>query len=1267
MATERAGASGREAGTGNGEAALVAGPPGGPAAVSAPEVTFSDGVGGTTRCALTWPVATGRPPLAAVVDVFTRLGVEVVDHDRPPAGAFGSRAPERDEYLLRLPEAPDPASAGPAPTGPASAGVAPVGAPAAREVFGQLFVAVWTGQAELDEFTRLALTAGVPWREVDVIRAAWRFLHQTGVSLSHGYAARTVLANPAFAHGLLDFFRARFDPDYAGPDHAGPDHAGPDHAGPNRAGPNHSDPDCPGADHRAAGAAAASARLEALLAAVASLDQDRILRGLRDVLAAVIRTNHYQRDAAGRPKPALALKIASSRLGLLPAPRPWVEVFVTSPTVEGVHMRGGRVARGGLRFSDRPEDYRTEVHGLYRAQVTKNVVIVPDGAKGAFVLHEPTLPAMNFPSTRPGVPADLPPGPGQDRPDATRSGRAWQIGGEVGAAYRTFVSALLDVTDNLVGGKPVGPERTVCYDEPDTYLVVAADKGTATFSDLANEIAAEYGYWLGDAFASGGSAGYDHKAMGITARGAWESARQHLRELGVDADRDPFTAVGIGDMSGDVFGNGVLRSRSMRLVAAFDHRHIFIDPDPDPAASFAERQRLYDLPSSSWADYDPKVLSPGGGVFRRDARRVELSARAREILGLPPAPAPTGADGASGAEGGGPPVAVAVGDGGGGVDSDSGGGGMSPVELIQALLRAPVDLLYNGGIGTYVKASTEDHGDAADHANDAVRVDADELRARVVVEGGNLGLTQAGRVELAHLGGKINTDFLDNSAGVDTSDREVNLKILLAGAVDDGELTLAGRDELLRSLTDDVAASVLDDSAQQAVAVSLAATYAPVFLDRHIRLLRNLEARSGLVRSLEHLPSESRLEELRTARTGLTRPELALLQAKAKTLVRQELLDSPLPDAKALDLIAQRYFPPAVRERFADRISEHPLVREIIATRLANELVNRMGPGFVFRLEEQVGVTTADAARAYAAAAALFGLDGLWAALDRRGDAMPAADELAGRRAAREFHELAAEWLLRHARGPAGTTTVTGRLRGPATDLAASFGVGAGAGASGRGGVGGGTAVDADLTARIAGLGALGTALDLLVTAPRPAPAAIEDAAAVHEVLGGWLGLAGLHARLADAAADSHWTLAAKAALRARLTELWATLDWLVLAAARADAPTSPGIAEPTSTGWDAEAYLAGGARALTARWLVRRADAVGPFTAVLAELAGEPPSGEPRPRAARRSGFRPTDVRVGTGPVDVAAATVAIRELRLLVERVQFTDDGLGPRLRDG
>jgi glutamate dehydrogenase len=1073
-------------------------------------MTFeADAAPGVARTVVRWPAGSGRPALAPVVDVLTRLGVEVVDHDRPD-GAFGSAAAaERDEYLLRFPAAADGAQA--------------------RAALAELFVAVWTGQAELDGFTRLAMTARVPWPQVAVVRALWRFLHQTGVGLSHGYAERTVLAHPVFAHTLLEYFAARFDPDAP-------------------------------AEGREAPATAAARRLDAQLAEATSLDEDRILRGMRDVLVAVVRTNFYQRDPAGAPRPALALKIASARLKLLPLPRPWVEVFVLAPTVEGVHLRGGRVARGGLRFSDRPEDYRTEVHGLFRAQVTKNVVIVPDGAKGGFVLRDPAGPTAG------------------GRPDAAR----------VRAAYRTFVSTLLDVTDNIVGGKPVGPERTVTYDDPDPYLVVAADKGTATFSDLANEIAEERGYWLGDAFASGGSVGYDHKAMGITARGAWESTRRHLREIGVDPDRDAFTAVGIGDMSGDVFGNGMLLSPTMRLVAAFDHRHVFVDPDPDPGASLAERRRLYELPASSWADYDPAVLSPGGAVFRRDAREVTLAPRAREVLGLPPA---TG-------------------------DNES----LSPVELIHAVLRAPVDLLYNGGIGTYVKASTETHDDAADHANDAVRANADELRARVVVEGGNLGVTQAGRVEFARRGGRVNTDFLDNSAGVDTSDHEVNLKILLAGAVGDGELTGTERDTLLRSLTDDVAAAVLDDSAQQAVAVSLSAAYAPYYLDRHIRLLRNLEARSGLVRALEHLPSEGRLEELRAARSGLTRPELAVLQAKAKTLVRQELLDSPLPDEPALDAVAQRYFPPTVRARFASRVSAHPLVREIIATHLANELVNRMGPGFVWRLEEQAGVTTAEVARAYAATGRLFGLDAVWEALDRRGAQLPADEDLAARRAVREFHELAIDWLLHHARGRVGTAVAVDRLQPAAAELTAAVGV-----------------TGTDLPADVAALGPLGTALDLLlVVAPRPAHATVTDAAGVHAALGRRLGLGALYDRLDDVVAESHWTLAAKAALRARLTHRWVAMVWLVLA----------------------DGDLTGGPEEITARWLGHHADAVAPFLAVLAELAGNPPSGE---QAA------PEGVpRVGTGPLDVAAATVALHELRVLSEKAQFSDTGVGPRLQD-
>lgn len=1100
----------------------------------APRVAFlgADGAGpARARCLLTWPAEVERPSLAAVVDVFTRLGVDVLDHARPAAAAG---QPAADEYLLALPEPP---RRGDEP--------AELAAQRARDTLGELLGAVWTGAAELDGLTRLALTAGVAWREVAVVRAAWRFLYQTGVGLSHGYAERTLHANPGFVHALLEYFRARFDPDGFAVDR----------------------------DRAVSGAAG---RLDALLASVSGLDEDRILRGLRDVLAAVVRTNYYQRDAAGQPRPALALKIASERLTLLPPPRPWMEIFVTSPTVEGVHLRGARVARGGLRHSDRREDYRTEVHGLYRAQVTKNVVIVPDGAKGAFVLRGPATDAA---------------GP----PDPAR----------VRAAYRTFVSALLDVTDNLVGGRAVHPERTVVYDGPDTYLVVAADRGTATFSDLANEIALERGYWLGDAFASGGSTGYDHKAMGITARGAWESVRRHLRELGMDADRDAYAVVGIGDMSGDVFGNGMLLSSSFRLIAAFDHRHVLVDPDPDPAASYAERARLARLPNSSWADYDPKALSPGGGVYRRDARRVVLSARARQVLGLPP---------------------VASAD----------DGGMTPAELIRAVLQAPVDLLYNGGIGTYIKAGTESHDDAADHANDAVRVDAGTVRARVVVEGGNLGVTQAARVELARLGVRINTDFLDNSAGVDTSDREVNLKILLDGAVADGELTRAERDELLRSLADEVAAAVIDDSAQQVAAVSLSSAYAPYYLDRHIRLLRNLEARTGLIRALEHLPSEARLERLRAAHGGLTRPELAVLQARAKLLVRLELLETELPDEPAIEQVARRYFPAPVRRRFAARISAHPLLREIIATRLANELVNRMGPGFVFRLEEQAGVTTADTARAYAAAGELFGLDELWPMLEHAGTELPAAEELAARRAAREYHELATEWLLRHARGRDGTAAAARLLREPAAELVAAFGV-AGPAAG-------------DLRARIAGLRPLGTALDLLVMAPAPAPAAIAHAAGVHVELGRWLGLSALYERLDEVFAESHWVLTAKAALRAQLTQLWATLDWLVLAAAHdpADDPEE-----------------------LVYRWLVSRPAAVAPFTAVLAELAGEQPSGvppadEPWPGPDNRGAAARRVARgAGTGPIEVAAATVALHELRLMVERAQLDRGGLGPRLR--
>ncbi|HLJ08565.1 MAG TPA: NAD-glutamate dehydrogenase domain-containing protein, partial [Acidimicrobiia bacterium] len=673
-----------------------------------------------------------------------------------------------------------------------------------------------------DGFNRLVLGAGLTGREVAILRAYSKYLRQVGSAFSQAYMERTLAGNPHIARLLVELFHARFDPARL-----------------------------PDPEDEASGL---GKRLEAAIDAVASLDEDRILRSFLALVQATLRTNWFQSHPAGHP---VAFKLDPAQVPDLPLPRPRYEIFVCSPRVEGVHLRGGRVSRGGLRWSDRREDFRTEVLGLMKAQMVKNAVIVPVGAKGGFVLKRP-----------PAAPA----GGTADRE---------ALAAEVAACYRDFVSALLDLTDNIAGGEVVHPPAVYAYDSDDPYLVVAADKGTATFSDLANSISAEYGFWLGDAFASGGSSGYDHKKMGITAKGAWESVKRHFRDFGVDADTAPITVAGIGDMSGDVFGNGMLCSRSLRLVAAFDHRHVFIDPDPDPERSAAERERLFNLARSSWADYDPSVISAGGGVFPRSAKAIPLSPEARAALGT---------------------------------DADV----LRPAELIKAVLRAPVDLLWNGGIGTYVKASTETHGDAGDKANDAVRIDAGELRARVVGEGGNLGFTQRARVEYALAGGRINTDAIDNSAGVDCSDHEVNIKILLDAVVADGEMTGRQRDRLLAEMTDEVAAMVLRDNYDQTGALAVARAQAAAMVDVHTRYLRKLESEGSLDRAIEFLPGDDVLAQRRSARTGLTTPEFAVLLAYTKLDVAHRLLASDACEDPWFERELVAYFPTPLREdRFA--------------------------------------------------------------------------------------------------------------------------------------------------------------------------------------------------------------------------------------------------------------------------------------------------------------------------------------------------------------
>ncbi|HZF89394.1 NAD-glutamate dehydrogenase domain-containing protein, partial [Streptomyces sp.] len=682
--------------------------------------------------------------------------------------------------------------------------------------------------------------------------------------------------------------------------------------------------------------------LRASIGEVASLDADRVLTALLSAVVATLRTSYY----ADGP---LALKIDPSGVPDIPEPRPWREIWVSSPRINGVHLRFGAVARGGLRWSDRREDLRTEVLGLVKAQMVKNTVIVPTGAKGGFVLKRPL------------------------REGATRD----EVMAEGIACYELFIGALLSLTDNLVGGKVVPPERVVRHDGDDTYLVVAADKGTATFSDIANGVAENYNFWLGDAFASGGSAGYDHKGMGITARGAWESVKRHFRDMGVDTQSEDFTVVGIGDMSGDVFGNGMLLSEHIRLVAAFDHRHIFIDPNPDAAVSYAERRRIFELPRSSWADYDTDLISAGGGVFPRTAKAIPVNAHIREALGIE--------------------AKVTK---------------LTPAELMKAILQAPVDLLWNGGIGTYVKASTESHADVGDKANDAIRVDGQDLRVKVVGEGGNLGLTQLGRIEFALHGGRINTDAIDNSAGVDTSDHEVNIKILLNGLVTDGDMTVKQRNRLLADMTDEVGKLVLRNNYAQNTAIANALAQSRDMLHAQQRFMKHLVREGHLDRALEFMPTDRQIRERLAQGQGLTGPETAVLLAYTKITVAEELLHTSLPDDPYLRGLLHCYFPTALREQFGDRIDGHPLRREITTTVLVNDTVNTGGTTYLHRLREETGASLEEIVRAQTAARTIFRSAHVWDAVEALDNKVEAEVQTRIRLHSRRLVERGTRWLL---------------------------------------------------------------------------------------------------------------------------------------------------------------------------------------------------------------------------------------------------------------
>ncbi|HLS44318.1 MAG TPA: NAD-glutamate dehydrogenase [Ornithinicoccus sp.] len=761
--------------------------------------------------------------------------------------------------------------------------------------FEDAFSVAWSRQGESDSLNALVLDADLSWRSVVILRTLVRYLRQVG-SFSLEYLESALVANPHIARMVVELFTVRFDP-ATGAD------------GPTR------DRD----------AAEVIGRIYEALNDVASLDQDRIVRSLISVVEGTLRTNFYQLDEDGRPKPHVSLKLSPKDIEGLPEPRPAFEIWVYAPRVEGVHLRFGPVARGGLRWSDRREDFRTEVLGLVKAQMVKNAVIVPTGSKGGFVAKQ-----LPDPSDR----------------------EAWLNEG-IGC-YRIFIKGLLDVTDNRVGSEIVPPENVVRRDGDDSYLVVAADKGTAKFSDIANGVSRDYGFWLDDAFASGGSAGYDHKGMGITARGAWESVKRHFRELGHDTQSQDFTAVGIGDMSGDVFGNGMLLSEHIRLVAAFDHRHVFLDPNPDAARSYAERRRLFDLAGSSWADYDSSLISEGGGVHARSAKSVEITPQVREVLGL-----------------------------------DEAVTSMTPNELLSAVLKAPADLLWNGGIGTYVKSVEESHADIGDRANDAIRVNGADLRVKVVGEGGNLGFSQRGRIEAARAGIHINTDAIDNSAGVDTSDHEVNIKIALTPVVAEGQMTLEERDELLEAMTDDVAERVLRTNYEQNVLIGNARDQGGIMTPVHRRLMDHLSEHAGLDRELEFLPDDRGMGELEEAGQGLTSPEFAVLIAYSKLNLKDQLTDSELPDYPFFEDTLAAYFPDPLRERLGDRIAEHPLRRQIIVNDLANAMVNRGGVTFAFRCMEETGATIPQIARAFVVCRAVYDMAGFMAqveALDNKVD-----------------------------------------------------------------------------------------------------------------------------------------------------------------------------------------------------------------------------------------------------------------------------------------
>jgi glutamate dehydrogenase len=977
-----------------------------------------------------------------------------------------------------------------------------------KEKFENAFIRVWTNQAENDGFNRLVLGAELEWDEVVVLRAYAKYLRQIGATFSDQLIQQTLAKHPVITRSILQLFKNYFDPSIGDV----------------------------GMGRKGAGLGIRS-QIEDALNRVTNPDEDRILRLYVALIEATLRTNYFQRDADGERKLYVSFKLDSRTVPDLPSPRPMFEIFVYAPWMEGIHLRFGKVARGGLRWSDRREDFRTEILGLVKAQQVKNVVIVPVGSKGGFVVKNPSADRAAF--QQEGI-----------------------------ASYKTLLRGMLDITDNHRGATIVPPRDVIRRDEDDPYLVVAADKGTATFSDIANGISLEYGHWLGDAFASGGSAGYDHKGMGITARGGWEAVKRHFRELGLNTQSEDFTCVGVGDMSGDVFGNAMLLSPHIKLLAAFNHSHIFVDPNPDPARSWEERKRMFDN-RLNWNGYNPELLSPGGAVFERSAKNVTVSQLVQELFELPKKT-------------------------------------VTPAELMRAILLARADLLWLGGIGTYVKASHEDNASAKDRANDAIRVNGEELRVRVVGEGANLGFTQRGRIEYALAGGKINTDAIDNSAGVDTSDHEVNIKIALYDAMEHGELAnLEERNAILAEMTDDVAQLVLRDNYEQTEAISVVQTIGEPLLDVQARFMRGLEKAGKLDRSLEGLPDDETIAERHAQGIGLTRPEIAVLLAYAKLMLYEDLLRSDLPDDPQLADDLALYFPELLRGRFGPAIDRHRLRREIIATVVTNTMINRVRPTFAWQMCDETNKPYSDVARAFIIMRDSFDLRTVWSDIEALDTRLPASVQLDMMIAVARLLERAILWLLRSSYEKLDLAAYTNEFRpriaaiqNHLTEILPPAMLGT---VRVRQAELMEDGIPEELAKRVASLDVMSSAMDIIRISRRDADHGVEEVARVYFGVGSRFGLDRLRAATNSIAAETPWQ---KSALQALVDDLFTYQSVL---ASRVITETN-GAGDPVDS------------------WLAKR------------------------PRAVERVDQTMHEFRAST-TVDLAMLSVASRQFRVLVE----------------